>query len=102
MLLRKDSSLDYLANRGNVAQFVSFAPKNGELLQQYCRVSGYSPNHRFESLPTALENLLRASSERTVNVRSYAPTDPRSKEFVYGIGDVREAIAVAQRLCAEN
>ncbi|RUV05199.1 hypothetical protein EOB36_00710 [Mesorhizobium sp. M6A.T.Cr.TU.017.01.1.1] len=103
MSLRKDQSLDKLARTGNVAQFVSFAPlADGSLRQQYSRVTGFAPNHDFGSLASALKVLLRYSVDGTINLRSYAPDSPRSREFVYGIARLEDAVAAAERLAGEG
>ncbi len=103
MNFRKDESLDTLAQLGNVAQFISFKPgPAGSLEQQYSRVWGHAPNHRFASPSDALAELIRTSPERSINLRSYAPDSPRSKEFVYGITDAGKALEELRRLAAEG
>lgn len=77
----KDSILDELARTANVAQFVSFGPGLG---QRHAWVRGYAPNHRFPSPAAAVEALLAASPERSLNIRSYEPQDAKSREFLYG------------------
>jgi hypothetical protein len=98
MSFRKDRSLDELARVGNVAQFVSFAPENGRPVQQYSRVVGFEPNHVFSTAREAMTSLLAASPDQTINIRSYEPASPRSREFHYGIGDAESALALAERL----
>jgi hypothetical protein len=101
--LRKDRSLDGLARTGNVAQFISFAPDaNGVLQQPYSRASGFEPNHLFPNLEDALTALLRRSADGTINLRSYSPDSPRSREFLYALKTVEEAIAGAQRLAGDG
>lgn len=100
---RKDRSLDELARSGNVAQFVSFAPAGeGEIEQTYSRVVGFEANHRFTDVAEAVWSLLCASADRSVNVRSYAPDSPRSREFVYGLTTAPDAIAAIRRLSADG
>ena len=101
--LRKDASLDYLAEQGmNVAQFVSFAPNDGKPKQAYSRIAGRAPNMAFADLREAVEHLLHTSSDQSVNVRSYEPFNPQSREFIYGITDPGVAIAAVERLTAEG
>lgn len=101
--LRKDASLDYLAQRGfNVAQFVSFSPAGNGPRQEYARVAGHSPNAAFTDLKAAVEALLRTSPDKSVNVRSYEPFDPQSREFIYGIKSAGDAAAAVERLTAEG
>jgi hypothetical protein len=42
------------------------------------------------------------SGEGAVNVRSYVPHDPRSREFIYGLRTVDDITATAGRLAAEG
>ncbi|MGF6739736.1 hypothetical protein [Paraburkholderia atlantica] len=94
---RKDESLDRLAEVFNVAQFVSYAP--GAIpTQAYARVLGYEPNHQFATISDAVEVLLTRSTERTVNVRSFLPNDPRSHEFLYGLSDTESVVAAVNRI----
>jgi hypothetical protein len=91
----KDAVLDSLASHGNVAQFVSFSPA---LQIRYSRILGFSPNATFESVSEAILALLNASVERSVNVRSYHPDHPKSREFIYGLRRVEDVEAALQRL----
>lgn len=101
MALHKDEILNALAATANVAQFVGFRPNGkGALTQSYSRVSGFDANHQFSSARDAVDALLAHSSDKMVNVRSYEPSSPRSKEFVYGLKDVGEVLAVLERLAA--
>jgi hypothetical protein len=102
MYLRKDQALDALAEIGNVAQFVSFEPANGAPRQAYLRILGIEPNTSFPEPRSAIAALLARAPEGQVNVRSYAPDSPRSREFVYGLGDVEAAVAAVERLTAEG
>jgi hypothetical protein len=94
MALHKDEILNSLAATANIAQFVAFRPAGDHLKQSYCRIAGFEENHRFESPKEAIAALLGRSSDRKVNVRSYEPNNPRSREFVYGLQTVEEALAV--------
>ncbi|AEG06558.1 hypothetical protein CN128_25890 [Sinorhizobium meliloti] len=102
MALHKDEILNSLAATANVAQFVAFRPVGGRLVQSYCRIAGFEENHRFQHPKQAVEALLGRSSDRMVNVRSYEPNSPRSREFVYGLRTVDETLAVLDRLAAED
>ena len=97
MSFRKDRSLDELARVGNMAQFVSFAPETGHPVQQYSRVAGFQANHVFSGVREAMSSLLSASPDRTINIRSYEPASPRTRDFHYGIAEVEEAVALAKR-----
>ena len=102
MSFRKDRSLDELARVGNVAQFVSFAPEHGKAVQQFSRVAGYEPNQKFATNYDAIGSLLSASPDGTINLRSFTPDSPRSRDFYYGIANVEEAYALAERLSSEG
>lgn len=102
MSFRKDRSLDELARVGNVAQFVSFSPIGGRPIQQFSRVAGFEANHVFPSNGGAIAALLAASPERTINIRSFEPQSPRSRDFHYGIPDAERALALADRLIGEG
>jgi hypothetical protein len=102
MSFRKDRSLDELARVGNVAQFVSFAPESGRAMQQFSRVAGYEPNHIFETNYNAIASLLASSPDGTINLRSFTPDSPRSRDFHYGIADADQAHTIAARLCSEG
>lgn len=100
--LRKDESLDMLADEMNVAQFVSFAPVNGVPVEQYSRISNEPPNQVGRSLQESIELLLKKSSDQSINIRSYEPSSPQSREFIYGIQDVGKAVIAIERLSAEG
>ena len=95
----KDEVLDHLAERANVAQFVSFGPS---LEQRFARVRSHEPNHEYDSVRTAVEGLLTNSTEKSVNIRSFEPDDPKSREFIYGIRDVNDVVNSVQRLAAQG
>jgi len=94
-LLFKDAVLDHLAQRANVAQFISYSP---QLEQRYARVFGFPANRRFADLSAAAAALLDASGEHSVNVRSFDPATPKSREFVYGLKTVDEIVNTVRRL----
>ncbi len=91
----KDAVLDWLSGRANVAQFVSFGP---DLAQRYCRVRGFDANHDFGTIEGAAAALLQASADGSVNVRSFTPENPKSREFIYGVREVERAAAEVRRL----
>jgi hypothetical protein len=99
---RKDQSLDQLAELINVAQFVSFEPHRQGPRQAYSRVLGEAPNTRFKAVREAGEILLARSPESSVNVRSFTPSNPLSREFIYGLTSVDEIVSSVERLSAEN
>lgn len=100
--LQKDESLDLLAQLANVAQFVSFRPVLGAARQSFSRLHGLAPNHSFESVVEAATALLERSADNSINVRSYAPDDSQSREFIYGIKSADEAAQAVARLSSEG
>ncbi|HXX21705.1 MAG TPA: hypothetical protein VEO19_00990 [Terriglobia bacterium] len=95
----KDAVLDSLSNHGNVAQFVSFSPS---LDIRYSRIAGHPPNATFASPQEAIAYLLKASPEGSLNVRSYQPDNPKSREFVYGVRGVESVDATVRRLAGQG
>jgi hypothetical protein len=85
-----------------VAQFVALRPEGGSPQQTYCRIAGHEPNELFLDPRAAVDALLACSSKGKVNVRSFMPDDPRSREFVYGLPTTDEAVATLRRLTAEG
>lgn len=99
--LIKDAVLDRVSDVANVAQFVSFSP-GGVPEQRYARIHAYEPNRTFESVERAIGTLLGASPDNSVNVRSFTPENPKSREFIYGLRLVEEAAAAVRRLAADG
>ena len=95
----KDSILDNLATRANVAQFISFDPT---LEQRYARIYGYEANYKFTSLAEAIAVILSRSPEHSVNIRSFDPLDPKSREFIYGLKEVDAIQDAVKRLAGEE
>lgn len=99
---RKDQSLDRLAELINVAQFVSFEPSARKPIQTYSRVSGESPNHHYSTVIEAAEALLARSADGSVNVRSFTPDSPLSREFIYGLTRADDVTAAIHRLSGDG
>lgn len=95
----KDKILDETARTGNVAQFVSFDP---ELRCRFSRVRGYKENHKFSSVKAAAASLLQTASDSAVNIRSFDPNFPESREFIYGLTDPSAVKGEAERLAANR
>ena len=95
----KDAVLNSLSERANVAQFVSFSPDTD---QRFARVWGYPPNHDFGGLEQAIDALLRVAPEGSVNVRSFEPDNPKSREFLYGLKGVAEVVSAVRRLAGQG
>lgn len=102
-MLHKDIALDRLAELGNVAQFVAMRPlASGDLNISTNRIAGCDANQSFDSVAIAVEALLAQSAESAVNIRSFLPEDPRSREFVYRITELNDVLAHLKRLAAQG
>lgn len=99
---RKDATLDQLADHFNVAQFVSFAPSASGPAQEYCRLAGMDPNHRFADVGTAVDALFERSAYGTVNIRSFSETASQSREFLYALRTRDEVLSALARLAAQG
>lgn len=99
---RKDASLDCLAELINVAQFVSYEPHGGRPKQAYSRVLGEEPNRFFANVAEAAQMLIARSADASVNVRSFSPESPLSREFIYGLARVDDVVNAVGRLTAEG
>jgi hypothetical protein len=99
---RKDATLDRLAEHFNVAQFVSFAPSASGPVQQFCRIAGVEPNHRFHSTVEAIDLLFERSAYGTVNIRSFSETATQSREFLYALTTRDEVLAALVRLAQQG
>lgn len=95
----KDAVLNSLSERANVAQFVSFSP---DLNQRFSLVREHQPNHNFGGLENAAGALLRVAPERSVNVRSFEPDNPKSREFIYGLKSVADVASAVRRLAGQG
>jgi hypothetical protein len=98
-VLQKDEILDTLARVVNVAQFVSITPAGQ---QRHSWIHGREPNEQFGSIHDAVAALLAAAPEGSVNVRSFQPHDPKSREFIYGLKSVDDVVANVGRLGGEG
>jgi hypothetical protein len=99
---RKDASLDRLAEVINVAQFVSYEPHHSRPKQAYSRVLGEEPNRTFSSVAEVAKILLARSADRSVNVRSFSPDNPLSREFIYGLTQADDVVDAVARLAREG
>jgi hypothetical protein len=60
------------------------------------------PNELFLDAREAADARLASSGKKKVNVRSHLPDEPRSREFVYGLGTAQAAIEALHHLTAEG
>ncbi|UXS42941.1 hypothetical protein FY150_21070 [Agrobacterium tumefaciens] len=99
---RKDQKLDRLAERFNVAQFVSFAPSPTGPKQEFSRLANFEPNLRFETPAIAVAQLLNRSADGAINIRSFSRFQSQSREFIYGLRSVDDALSALVRISAEG
>lgn len=95
----KDQILDSLARKWNVAQFVSFGP---DLRQRHAWIHRHTPNRIFRSVDEAVSTVLAASPERSVNIRSFEPENPKSREFLYGLRSIDDVLPHLRRLAGQG
>ena len=95
----KDGILNDLAQSANIAQFVSFAP---DLTQRHAWIHGHEPNYQFDNLTSAVRAILAAAPENSVNIRSFEPDNPKSREFIYGKKDVDTVVSEVRRLAGDG
>lgn len=95
----KDTILDQLAAKANIAQFVSFSPN---LQQRYARIHGYEANYTFASLNDAIEVIIAQSPESSVNIRSFDPNNPKNRDFIYGLKNINEIQSAVKRLASQG
>jgi hypothetical protein len=99
----KDAILHTLAQRANVAQFVSFAPaKKRSLTQRYSYIQGFTPNYRFTSTRDAINALLHHSPDGTVNIRSFRPEQAKGEPLLYGLNDAEDIIQKLKVIAEEG
>lgn len=101
----KDEALAGLAEKANVAQFVSFGP-GPEPAQRYARMAGEPFDPPFASVEEAVATLLDRASHRTVNVRTFqvgdATSDGKGHDFHYGLEVVDDVAALVRVHAAEG
>ena len=90
----KDSILASMAERWNVAQFVSFSP-DGE--QRHSAIRGFEVDFRFGGVHESLDILMRSAPESKLRVRSFDPVHHRNQPFtVRPLGSVNEVTEVVR------
>jgi hypothetical protein len=96
----KDETLNRLAERWNVAQFVSFAPGSEPLLR-HARLRGEVrlPSRRPD---LAIRALMQRSPSGMVNVRAFTVDRMKGNPFHYGLRTVEDAVSLVRGLAAEG
>jgi hypothetical protein len=101
MVPLKDEMLRRLAERANVAQFVSFGP-GPDLPQRHACLRGHPLDHRFASAGDAVGHLLALSRGGSVNVRSFAAAASKGGPFRYGLTRRDDVLAVLRARAGEG
>jgi hypothetical protein len=70
--------------------------------QEFSRVAGFDANHQFQSLSEGLRSLLERCPEGTLNLRSFTPDNPRSRDFHYGLADLAQVEALVRKMSGEG
>jgi hypothetical protein len=100
MAKAKDDRLMELAERFNVAQFVSFSAGAEPAVRNY-RIYDCPPDAEFTGITAAIDTLLKASAG-SVNVRSFRVGQDKGNPFKYGITTTESAVATVRKLAAEG
>ena len=95
----KDLDLITIGNTYNIAQFISVSPDN-EI--RYKCINGYSDDHHFVTIRSAVEALLSKSAYKSINIRTFIPDDSQSKDFVPSLKTVDDVCANIDRLIAKG
>jgi hypothetical protein len=101
MVPLKDDMLTRLAERANVAQFVSFGP-DPALPQRRARLLGHGPDHRFAGAAEAVGALLALAPSGSVNVRSFRAGASKGGPFTYGLTRGGDVLAVLRARAGEG
>jgi hypothetical protein len=102
MTALKDVVLADLAERANVAQFVSITPQ--ETLR-FVRLRGLSTSAPFTNVQEAIAALFERASYRTVNIRTFRGGDRgggKGHAFDYGLETIDEALKLVRRHAQEG
>ncbi len=95
----KDSILAELAKHANIAQFVSYNPN---LEQRHSCIAGYELEHKFQTIEQAIEVLLKTVRERSVNIRSFNPKQPKGHPLIRGLKTIEETKTKAIELTKQG
>jgi len=95
----KDQIIAELSKTVNVAQFVSYSP---DLKQRFSCVSGYELNHQFSSVEEVVKILFDKGQDQEVTIRTFDPSDPKSRPFLKGIGNMVEAAKKVRELAQQG
>jgi hypothetical protein len=94
MIHLKDDVLAHLARTVNVAQFVSIRADAPNVPRHIC-IRDYTGE--LGSLEDSIRELLKASVESKVNIRTFSQLVLKGGEFVMGLSDVQTILATVER-----
>jgi hypothetical protein len=100
MQVPKDERLVELAQRFNVAQFVSFSAGPDPRVR-YSRIRECYPDEKFHDRRVAIDKLLQASAG-SVNVRSFRPDRDKGNPFEYGLTTTEQVLSTVRSLAADG
>src|ERR1017187_1232603 len=90
----KDGVLARLADRYNVAQFVSLSP---ELTQRFARLAGLPSDATFATLEDACAALLARAESKAINIRSFRPGAEKGQKLIRDIASASDAAAAIRQ-----
>lgn len=93
----KDDGLVALSTTANIAQFVSFS-RGPSPQVRHVQITHFDAGEVQRSPQDILQALIARAGR--VNIRSYEPSSPKSKEFIYGLSNVDEVMTAVRRLAA--
>jgi hypothetical protein len=96
----KDDHLAELANRSNLAQFVSFTPGKDPQVR-HCKVAGLPKNRTVSTDQAGVDAIFKASND-SVNIHTFQPDDKRGTPFIYGITSPDEALERVRSLARDG
>lgn len=99
-MLGKDDVLDRIADKFNVAQFVSVSFDTPKVVR-HARINGV-PGAKDLSVRAAVECLLNSNPERKVNIRTFRTGESKGGEFIVGVQDALTVLNQIDRLSREG
>ena len=100
-LMDKDISLAAMAEQGiNVAQFASFFPESNNGTIRFIRTRSCSMDYPKMPIEEVVDILMQTAIDKTLNIRTFTPTNHQGNPFIYGIASADEVVAKIKELRA--
>lgn len=100
-LIDKDVCLATMAEQGiNIAQFVSFFPAGSDEEIRFIRTQTCSMNYPKMPIEEAIGILMQTAIDKTLNIRTFTPTQHQGNPFIYEIESAEEVVAKVKELTA--